>query len=102
MKKVIPSVVKREDLFVTTKLWNSSHKPEMVEAELDESLKQLGLDYVDLFRASLPRTVASLRNTDTRLRRSRTLAGRVPADPVRGCEPRAGGAEQARLGQARC
>ena len=48
MKKVIPSVVKREELFITTKLWNTSHKPELVEPELDESLKQLQLDYVDL------------------------------------------------------
>ena len=53
MKKVIPSVVKREELFITTKLWNTSHKPELVEPELDESLKQLGLDYVDLFCASI-------------------------------------------------
>ena len=43
-------MVKREEIFVTTKLWNTSHKPELVEKELDESLKQLGLDYVDLYR----------------------------------------------------
>ena len=42
--------MKREELFVTTKLWNTSHKPDMVERELDASLKQLGLDYVDLYR----------------------------------------------------
>lgn len=50
LKKVIPSVCKREDLFITGKLWNTSHKPEYVEAELDESLSELGLDYVDLYR----------------------------------------------------
>ena len=54
MKKVIPSVVKREELFITTKLWNTSHKPELVEPELDESLKQLGLDYVDLYLMHWP------------------------------------------------
>ncbi|TFK82385.1 Aldo/keto reductase [Polyporus arcularius HHB13444] len=54
LKKVIPSVVKREELFITTKLWNTSHKPELVEKELDESLKQLGLDYVDLFLIHWP------------------------------------------------
>jgi L-glyceraldehyde reductase len=52
LKKVIPSVVKREELFITSKLWNSSHKPAEVEKELDETLKQLGIDYLDLYRMS--------------------------------------------------
>ena len=50
MKKVIPSVVKREELFITSKLWNHNHAPENVEKELDETLSQLGLDYIDLYR----------------------------------------------------
>jgi hypothetical protein len=50
LKKVIPSVVKREELFITSKVWNSSHKPELVEKELDETLKLLGIDYLDLYR----------------------------------------------------
>ncbi|KAJ6512819.1 NADP-dependent oxidoreductase domain-containing protein [Mycena sanguinolenta] len=49
LKKVIPSVVKREELFITAKYWNSSHRPAEVEKELDETLKQLGLDYVDSY-----------------------------------------------------
>ena len=53
LKKVIPSVVKREELFLTSKLWNSSHQPDQVEKELDETLKQLGTDYVDLYRRRL-------------------------------------------------
>ena len=51
LKKVIPSVVTREQLFITSKLWNSSHQQGPAEAELDETLKQLGLTYLDLYRA---------------------------------------------------
>ena len=51
LRKVVGSVVKREELFITSKLWNTSHKAELVEKELDETLKQLGLDYLDLYRA---------------------------------------------------
>jgi len=54
LKKVIPSVVKREDLFMTSKLWNSSHKPSEVEKELDETLRQLGTNYVDLYLIHWP------------------------------------------------
>lgn len=54
LKKVIPSVVSREQLFITSKLWNSSHQPEVVEAELDETLKQLGLTYLDLYLIHWP------------------------------------------------
>lgn len=41
--------VKREDLFVTTKLWNHLHAPEDVERAIEESLRNLGLEYVDLY-----------------------------------------------------
>jgi len=40
--------VKREDLFVTTKISDTLHAPEEVEWGMQDSLKKLGLEYVDL------------------------------------------------------
>src|SRR5262252_1938128 len=39
----------REDIFVTTKLWNSNHRPERVAPAFEASLDRLGLEYLDLF-----------------------------------------------------
>ncbi|KAK7052832.1 hypothetical protein VNI00_004151 [Paramarasmius palmivorus] len=54
LKKVIPSVVKREELFLTSKVWNSSHQPALVEKELDQTLAQLGVEYLDLYLIHWP------------------------------------------------
>ena len=48
-KAIADSGVAREDLFVTTKLWNADHGYESAKAALTTSLKKLGLDYVDLY-----------------------------------------------------
>jgi diketogulonate reductase-like aldo/keto reductase len=46
--------IKREDIFVTTKLWNTNHRPERVATALLASLDRLGLDYVDLYLMHTP------------------------------------------------
>ncbi|KKZ63916.1 alcohol dehydrogenase (NADP+) [[Emmonsia] crescens] len=57
--------LKREDIFITSKLWNNHHKPEHVEKSLDISLNELGLDYLDLFLIHWP--VAFEYRSDTEL-----------------------------------
>jgi aldehyde reductase len=44
----------RKDIFVTTKLWNTNHRPERVEPAFEESLKRLQLDYLDLYLIHTP------------------------------------------------
>jgi alcohol dehydrogenase (NADP+) len=44
----------REDIFVTTKLWNSNHRPERVEPAFQASLDRLRLDYLDLYLIHTP------------------------------------------------
>jgi alcohol dehydrogenase (NADP+) len=46
--------VRREDLFVTTKLWNTNHRPDRVEPAFEASLSRLGLDYLDLYLSHTP------------------------------------------------
>lgn len=46
--------LKREDVFVTSKLWNTKHHPEDVEPALLNSLKELKLEYLDLYLIHWP------------------------------------------------
>jgi alcohol dehydrogenase (NADP+) len=46
--------IAREDIFVTTKLWNSNHRPERVKPAFEASLARLGLDYLDLYLIHTP------------------------------------------------
>ena len=46
--------VRRQDVFVGTKLWNNNHRPERVRPAFEASLKRLQLDYVDLYSTHTP------------------------------------------------
>ncbi len=46
--------IARKDIFVTTKLWNTNHRPERVEPAFNASLDRLGLKYADLYLIHTP------------------------------------------------
>jgi aldehyde reductase len=46
--------IAREDIFVTTKLWNTNHRPERVEPAFEASLDRLRLNYLDLYLIHTP------------------------------------------------
>jgi aldehyde reductase len=46
--------IAREELFITTKLWNTNHRPERVEPAFDASRERLGISYVDLYLIHTP------------------------------------------------
>ena len=48
------SGIPREELFITTKLWNSDQGTDNVRAALETSLSKLGLDYIDLYLIHWP------------------------------------------------
>jgi diketogulonate reductase-like aldo/keto reductase len=46
--------IKRQEVFIATKLWNNNHRPERVRPAFEASLEKLQLDYVDLYLIHTP------------------------------------------------
>ena len=46
--------VRREDVFVTTKLWNTNHRPERVKPAFDACRRRLGVDHIDCYIIHTP------------------------------------------------
>ncbi|ESU71597.1 aldo/keto reductase [Geobacillus sp. G4] len=53
-KAIAESGIPRDELFITTKVWNADHGYESTLAAFDESIKKLGLDYLDLYLIHWP------------------------------------------------
>src|SRR5260370_36381382 len=61
--------IKRENVFIATKLWNNNHRPERAKLAFEASLKKLQLDYVDLHLIHTP-FAFQLETTKTRGQRT--------------------------------
>jgi diketogulonate reductase-like aldo/keto reductase len=46
--------IRREDVFVTTKLWNTNHRPERVKPAFEASCRRLQVDYIDCYLIHTP------------------------------------------------
>nr|XP_025872750.1 aldo-keto reductase family 1 member C1 homolog isoform X2 [Vulpes vulpes] len=53
-RKIADGAVKREDIFYTSKVWVTFLRPELVQTNLEMSLKKLGFSYVDLYLIHFP------------------------------------------------
>jgi diketogulonate reductase-like aldo/keto reductase len=65
--------LRREDLFVTTKLWNTNHRPERVKRAFDASRRRLQLEYIDCYLIHTPFAFQPSDEQDPRDERGRVI-----------------------------
>lgn len=53
-ESIADGVVRRDEVFLTSKLWNSFHRPDDVGKAIEDTLGKLGLDHVDLYLMHWP------------------------------------------------
>ncbi|XP_017474182.1 PREDICTED: alcohol dehydrogenase [NADP(+)]-like [Rhagoletis zephyria] len=53
-EKIDEGFIKREQLYISSKLWNTRHHPKFVRPALEETLKQLKLDFLDNYVIQTP------------------------------------------------
>ena len=70
--------VKREEVFVTTKLWNNYHRPERVSRAFEASRRRLQLDYIDLYLIHTPVAFAPGNDQDPLDADGRVIYDNVP------------------------
>jgi diketogulonate reductase-like aldo/keto reductase len=54
IQTALKSGLRREDLFITTKLWNTNHRPDRVKPAFEASLRRLQIDYADCYLIHTP------------------------------------------------
>ena len=54
LRQVLASGIRREELWITSKVWNDMHRPKDLIASCKQSLHDLGLDYLDLYLVHWP------------------------------------------------
>ena len=64
------SGIPREEIFVTSKLWNTNHNYEQARQAFEESLEKLGLDYLDLYLIHWPNPKTFRENDQWKIRNS--------------------------------
>jgi len=67
-KAINDAPISRSDIFLTSKLWNNVHTYEDAKNAINQSLKKLGTDYLDLYLIHWPNPESTRENWETRNR----------------------------------